>query len=78
MNVNHQRKVAELVDSFSAILKIECEKLYRSNMVEVESFSPDEYILAKILVSAAIEREGKGYYPRDKKQIKEVKNLVLR
>jgi len=56
MNVNHQRKVAELVDSFSAILKIECEKLYRSNMVEVESFSPDEYILAKILVSAAIER----------------------
>ena len=75
MNVNHQRKVAELVDSFSAILKIECEKLYRSNMVEVESFSPDEYILAKILVSAAIERE-KTFWREPGKWRKEIDNLI--
>ena len=63
MNPKTQEKINELVDLFAASLRVECERLYRSGAVDVESYDPDHYALPKILVTAAILRRKDDFAP---------------
>ena len=53
MHPEHQRKAHELIDLMASNMKIEVERLYRSGAVDVESYSPDTFRLAKMLVTVA-------------------------
>ena len=66
MNPKTQDKINELVDLFAASLKAECERLYRSGAVDVDSYDADNYILPKVLVTAAIRRRKDDFAPFDK------------
>ena len=63
MNPKTQDKINELVDLFASSLRVECERLYRSGAVDVESYDPDHYALPKILVTAAIMRRKDEFAP---------------
>lgn len=76
MDPKTQDKINELVDLFASSLKVECERLYRSGAVDVESHDPDKYALPKILVTAAILRCKDDFAPLHKQQIETVKNLT--
>lgn len=75
MNPKTQDKINELVDLFASSLKVECERLYRSGAVDVDSYDPDLYILPKVLVTAAILRRKGDYSPFTKEHKRAVKNL---
>lgn len=73
----HQAHVKELVDTFASTLKLECEKLYRSGGIDPNRFSPDEYALAKILVTAGIRRLADDFSPlHNKAWLADINNLV--
>ena len=77
MNPKTQDKINELVDLFASSLKVECERLYRSGAVDVESYDPDKYALPKILVTAAILRLKDEFAPLFNKDHKRtIKNLA--
>ena len=76
MNPKTQDKITELVDLFASSLKAECERLYRSGTVDVDSYDPDHYTLPKILVTAAILRCKDAFVPPHKQQVETVKNLT--
>ena len=63
MNPKTQDKINELVDLFASSLKVECERLCRSGAVDVGSYDPDNYVLPKILVTAAILRRKDDFAP---------------
>ena len=75
MNANHQAKVHELIDSLAAEMKVDCERLYRSGGIDVTEYNPDEYVLAKILVTATMKRNQGVYSPIFKEGQNAVKNL---
>ena len=77
MNPKHQDKINEIINSHAANLRLECERLYRSGMIDPEQFNPDEYVLAKILLTAAIDRTKYDWRPLDNGYRQEVKNLIL-
>ena len=77
MNSQHENKIHELIESFSAVLKIECEKLYRSGMLDIDSYDPDQYLLSKVVLTAALHRMKDDCAPRhDKELMRDVKNLI--
>ena len=76
MNPKTQDKINELVDLFAASLKAECERLYRSGAVDVDSYDADNYILPKVLVTVAIRRRKDDFAPFDKERKRAVKNLT--
>jgi len=71
----HQEKCYELIDMIASRLKIECHRLYDSGGIDPEDFSPDEYALAKILVTASILKAVDWYYPHGKYR-ETMKNLT--
>lgn len=76
MNPKHQEKIKELVEIFASNLIVVCERLYRSGGIAVEDYSTEDFALAKILLSAAIEQQKRAYYPHSPENRKEVKNLI--
>lgn len=77
MNVLHQNKCHELVDFVASTMKLECERLYRSGAVDVADYDPDHYVLAEILVTAAMHRLKDTFAPVYKERLKsEVRNLI--
>lgn len=77
MDTATQAKIAELTELFCSTLKVECEKLYRSGMIDTDSYDKGQYALAKILLSASIKRLQDDFAPlHSKGMMKEVKNLV--
>ena len=76
MNPKTQYKINELVDLFASSLKAECERLYRSGAVGVDSYDANNYILPKILVTAAILRRKDDYSPLTKEHQHTVENLT--
>ena len=76
MNPKTQDKINELVDLFAASLKEECERLCRSGAVDVGSYDPDNYVLPKLLVTAAILRRKDEFAPFTKERKHTVKNLT--
>ena len=76
MNPKTQDKINELVDLFASSLRVECERLYRSGAVDVDRYDLDQYVLPKILVTAAILRLKDEFSPLHKQQTETVKNLT--
>ena len=76
MNPKIQDKINELVGLLTTSLKVECERLYRSGAVDVDSYDADNYILPKILVTAAILRRKGDFAPIAKNYKDEVENLT--
>lgn len=77
MNTRTQDKINELVDLFASSLKVECNRLYRSGAVDVDRYDQDQYVLPKILVTAAILRLKDEFAPlHDKQQVAAIKNLT--
>ena len=78
MNPKTQDKINELVDLFAASLKAECERLYRSGAVDVDSYDADNYVLPKLLVTAAILRRKDDFvpFPADKESKSTVESLT--
>ena len=72
----HEQKIKELIKAYSKTLQADCDKLLKSGMIDVEKFSPDEYALAKIIITAAIARTADGYRPLHNDHRKEIKNLI--
>lgn len=52
----HLVKVQEKLDNMNAIMMADIKKMLKSGMVDLDSYSPDDYRLAKVLVTAAMER----------------------
>jgi hypothetical protein len=63
MDPQHQEKCRELLDNIRSWLAVECERLYRSGGIDPSDYSSDEYVLAKILVTASIINAQDLYYP---------------
>ena len=76
MNPKTQDKINELVGLFASSLKVECERLCRSGAVDVDRYDLDQYVLPKILVTAAILRLKDEFSPLHKQQTETVKNLT--
>lgn len=75
MKREHQDKLEELIQSYAAHLRIECQSLYHSGLIDVDSFSTDEYALVKILLTAGIGRTSNLYRPLNGKYREDVNNL---
>ena len=71
----HMDKVYELSINFVDSLMEESKKMLRSGGIDIDSFSTDEYALAKILITAAIYRSKNNYMPIKQEYTKAVKNL---
>jgi len=76
MNEKHKLKCHELIDSAAANLKCDIEQLYRSGMIDVSAFDADQYVLSRILVTAALYRAKDSFIFSDK-NMKEVRNLIF-
>jgi hypothetical protein len=63
MHKKHHAKIKELIKSYSKTLLEDCEKLLKSGMIDPEEFDQEEYALAKIILTAAIERTQDCYKP---------------
>lgn len=77
MMPEHQLKVDELVASITATLRIECHNLYNSGAVEVDEYDPDQYVLAKALVTAAMHRLKDNFAPRDPALLRFIHKLTV-
>jgi len=51
----HEAKINELIAAMAEELKVVCQRLYKSRGIDIKKYDPDEYVLAKILVTAAME-----------------------
>ena len=72
----HLDKTLELLDRIKAELLVDCAKLLNSGAIDPENFDESEFVLAKILVSAALERNTKIVFPLHKDNQKLVKQLT--
>ena len=59
----HLTKVNELIAGLASNLKLEAERLCRSGGIDVSEYDADQYILAKILVTASLRRCVYPYAP---------------
>ena len=75
MKPEHESKINELINTITSTLRVTAIGLGRSGAINEDDYNPDEYVLAKILVSAAMRRHVDDFYPLDKKYRHEVKNL---
>jgi len=75
MNPKHEAKVDELIANMATTIKDVCKKLYKCKGITIEKYSPDEYALAKILVTAAMKQCEGNYHPLLDEHIEDLKNL---
>ncbi len=73
---NTHDRCNELIDVLADAMKGTCQRLYNSGGVNVEDYSPEEYVLAKILVTAAMRKHSEDYSPLDPKWRREALNLA--
>ncbi|MBM9615237.1 hypothetical protein JWJ90_13200 [Desulfobulbus rhabdoformis] len=77
MDQKTDEKINELANFFCSSLKIEAQKLARSGMIDVGKFDPDQFALAKVLLTASIKRMQDDFAPvHDKKLQADVENLL--
>ena len=77
MHPKHQEKIHELVDLVASTLKVTCGRLYGSNGIDPEEYDPKDYVLAKILLTAALRQHVNDFEPLSKGPAKEdLKNLA--
>jgi len=75
MHPNHIEKISELADSMAASIKIEARRLGESGAVDLETYDPEEYALAKILVTAAMRNLADNYAPLNRRYFEDLENL---
>ena len=78
MKEQHIEKARELVEQYGETLLDEIVSLANSGMIDFEGGSPDSYIPAKLLITAAIHRTKDAYSPPafNKSLVRAVKNLI--
>ncbi len=77
MTTTHQEKIDELIDSMAQSLKAECQRLLVTGALNVDSYSKEQYVLARTLVSAAMHIHANDFANVvDKKFMENVKNLT--
>ena len=59
----HLQKIDELAASIVEPLKTTARKLYRSGAIDVEKFDPNKFILAQILLTAAMHNHKYDFAP---------------
>jgi len=75
MKAEHEAKIHELVNTLASSIKIKAMALGSSGGIDEDDYSVDEYVLAKILVTAAVEDLKDVYMPFGSADRKTVKNL---
>jgi hypothetical protein len=76
MDPMHEAKVDELIGNMAKALKDTCQRLYKSGGIDVESYSSDDFVLAKILVTAAMEQCKDNLCPLSDSFRKDLRNLL--
>lgn len=75
MHPNHIEKINDLVNSMTTSIKTEAHRLGESGAIDLESYDPEEYALAKILVTAAMRNLVDAYAPLNKRYFEDLENL---
>lgn len=75
MKAEHEAKIHELVDTLASSIKIKALALASSGAIDQDDYSVDEYVLAKILVTAAVYDLKDSYAPYSAKDRETLKNL---
>jgi hypothetical protein len=75
MHPNHIEKISELADSITASIKLEARRLGESGAVDLETYDPEEYALAKILITAAMRNLADNYAPLNRRYFEDLENL---
>jgi hypothetical protein len=63
MNPKHQEKIDELINSLAATMRTTAQRLYSSGAIDVDGYNPDDFVLARILVTAAIDQHRYDFAP---------------
>jgi len=69
------QKLETLCEELFFQVSAEANRLFQSGAVDVDSFQ-DDMRLPKIILCAALHNEAEQYRPRDKKLLKELRNLT--
>ena len=75
MDPKHEAKVDELIANMAVAIKSTCERLYRYGEIDVKKYNPDDYVLAKILITAAMKLCADDYRPLTDEYRKDLENL---
>lgn len=59
----HKKKIRELSKNFAKAIEEEAIRLANSGGVDLSEYNYDNYVLAKILITAAIENKKDNYAP---------------
>jgi hypothetical protein len=72
----HHQKVDELIETMASTLRITVHRLYHCGGIDPDSYDTNNYVLAKILVTAAMRHHVDDFAPPfEKEDIEAVKNL---
>lgn len=73
----HLDKVDHLMTPLMYELKMECQRLIKSGAIDITQYSPEEFALAKTLLTAALRRTTEMYAPPkwNKPACRAIKNL---
>ncbi len=75
MKAEHEAKINELVDTLASSIKVRAMSLASSGGIDEDNYNVNEYVLAKILVTAAVYQLKDSFALMDKQYKKAVKNL---
>lgn len=76
MHPMYEAKVDGLIRDTAKALKDTCRRLYSCGSIDVEEYSPENFILAKILVSVAMEQCKGNLRPLSDDFNEDFKNLL--
>ncbi len=76
MIADHKDKIDVLANQICEKLKNDCYRLYVSGGIDPDSYSHKEYVLAKILITVAMEQNKNNFAPLHQPYRDEVKNLL--
>lgn len=73
----HIDKTNEILNLLVSSMRVDIQKLIRSGAIDLDAYNPDEYVLAKILVTAAMRRSKNDFQPLLDEHREIVKNLEV-
>lgn len=71
----HESKIDEIADRFAKTLKEEARRLMKSGGIDPDSYSPEEYALAKICITAVLHQYHGCYAPIAGHHQRDLENL---
>lgn len=76
METGHKKKIEELSEQIKESVRQEAMRLYHSGGIDREEYNEDEYSLAKVLLTAAMENvKDSFYHVHSKKLQNDIENL---